>query len=262
MSSTPHLSVNLNKVALLRNARPLTIPSVTGLARTCIDAGAHGITVHPRPDQRHIRYRDVGELAALLAGHPAVEYNIEGNPFTPMLDLVRQFRPQQCTLVPDGADQSTSDHGWDLAVDGARVKPVIDELQALGVRVALFLDPDIEQVERAAALGPQRIELYTEPYAAAFGGPDQNAVLARYAAAAERARALGLGVNAGHDLNLDNLPALLAIDGILECSIGHALVADALSYGMAETVGKYLTALGHGRRGATSAPYAASRSHA
>lgn len=244
-TTPPKLSVNLNKVALLRNARPLSIPSVTGMARVCIDAGAHGITVHPRPDQRHIRFTDVDEVADVLADAPGIEYNIEGNPFTGLLDIVRRVRPTQCTLVPDSVEQATSDHGWDLRRDGGRLRPVVDELNGLGVRVSLFMDPDAAQIERAAGLGAARIELYTEPYAGAFGTPSLTGVLAGYRRAAEAAQALGLGVNAGHDLNLDNVPPLVAeIAGILECSIGHALTADALLYGMRETVQRYLRALG------------------
>lgn len=246
MSQPPKLSVNLNKPALLRNARPLDIPRLTDLARQCIHAGAHGITVHPRPDQRHIRFSDVDRLADCLSEFPAIEYNIEGNPFTGLLDMVKRVRPAQCTLVPDSPEQSTSDHGWDVAADGQRLTQVIAELQRLGVRVSLFMDPDLQQLDRLAALDPrpERIELYTEPYASAFGGPQQQAVLARYRQAVARARELGFGVNAGHDLNLDNLPELVAIGGILECSIGHALTCDALSFGLTATVGKYLHALG------------------
>ena len=240
------LSVNLNKIALLRNARSIGIPSVTRAAAIVLDAGAHGITVHPRPDERHIRKSDVYELAALLKDRPRAEFNIEGNPFHGMLELVRAVRPQQCTLVPDDPNAFTSDHGWDVARDSARLRPIIDELRALGVRVSLFMDPVAEAMPGARALGADRVELYTEPYAAAFGGKEETNTLARYAAAARSAQSAGLGVNAGHDLNLVNLPRFLAaVSGVLETSIGHALTADALEFGLAETVRRYLRVLGN-----------------
>jgi pyridoxine 5-phosphate synthase len=235
------LSVNLNKVALVRNTRALGIPSVTRLATIALEAGADGITVHPRPDGRHIRAHDVHELAALMQGWPSCEFNIEGNPFHNLMDFVRAVRPQQCTFVPDDAGQATSDHGWDLARDGARVQPLIAEAQALGVRVSLFMDPEPAAMRLAREVGADRVELYTEPYAQAYGGATQAAELARYRTAAEAALALGLGVNAGHDLNRDNLAAFLAaVPGVQEVSIGHALTADALEFGMARTVGLYL----------------------
>jgi pyridoxine 5-phosphate synthase len=234
------LSVNVNKIALLRNTRRLGIPSVLRAATLCLQAGADGITVHPRPDERHIRAHDVHEVAALLVGWPQAEYNIEGNPFHNLMDFVRTVRPQQCTFVPDGEGQFTSDHGWDLAVDGERLRPLIDEAHALGVRVSLFMDPVPEAMARARAVGADRVELYTEPYAAAHGKAGQGVELARFAAAAAAAQALGLGVNAGHDLNRDNLGEFLrAVPGVLEVSIGHALVADALELGLAETVREY-----------------------
>jgi pyridoxine 5-phosphate synthase len=214
---------------------------VTRLATIALDAGADGITVHPRPDGRHIRAHDVHELAALMKEWPSCEFNIEGNPFHNLMDFVRDVRPQQCTFVPDDAGQATSDHGWDLARDGARVQPLIAEAQALGVRVSLFMDPEPAIMRLARELGADRVELYTEPYANAYGGATQAAELARYRAAAEAALALGLGVNAGHDLNRDNLAAFLAaVPGVQEVSIGHALTADALEFGMARTVGLYL----------------------
>lgn len=241
--ASPKLSVNLNKVALIRNARSIGIPSVLNAARQCLGAGAHGITVHPRPDRRHIRPEDVVDLAELLADYPNAEFNIEGNPFSGLIELVREIRPDQCTLVPDAPDQLTSDHGWDVGRDGDRVRPVIEELQTLGIRVSLFMDPVPQQIEQVAALKPDRIELYTEPYAAAFGTPEGNAVFQRYQNAAALASELGLGINAGHDLNLYNLPQFVTIPGILECSIGHALIADALTYGLRLTVRKYLQAI-------------------
>ncbi|MDB5865332.1 MAG: pyridoxal phosphate biosynthetic protein [Betaproteobacteria bacterium] len=239
------LSVNLNKVALLRNARALGIPSVTRAASIALDAGAHGITVHPRPDERHIRIADVHDLAALLKQHPGVEYNIEGNPFENALDLVREVRPHQFTLVPDDPGQSTSDHGWDLARDGERLGPLIEEVKALGVRVSLFMDPLPEAILRAADIGADRIELYTEPYAAHFGSKREDEVLAQYTAAARAAQSAGLGINAGHDLNRVNLPRFIGeVPGVLEVSIGHALIADALELGLAATVREYLAAIG------------------
>lgn len=238
----PQLSVNLNKVALLRNSRTIGIPSVTHAAELCIAAGAAGITVHPRPDERHIRKTDVFEVLDVVRTHPGIEYNIEGNPFNGLLDIVRAVKPDQCTLVPDDPNQFTSDHGWE-AKDSQRLQPIIAELQDLGIRVSLFMDPDLNQIEQIAALKPDRIELYTEPYAAAFGTEEQESQWQQYYAASQLAQDLGLGVNAGHDLNLFNLPYFVAIPGILECSIGHALIADALSYGLPATVTKYLQAL-------------------
>ncbi len=235
------LSVNLNKVALVRNTRALGIPSVTRLATIALEAGADGITVHPRPDGRHIRAHDVHELATLMQAWPACEFNIEGNPFHNLMDFVRTVRPHQCTFVPDDAGQATSDHGWDLARDGERVRPLIAAAQSLGVRVSLFMDPDPAAMRLAKDVGADRIELYTEPYAQAYGTPAQATELQRYRAAAEAALALGLGVNAGHDLNRDNLAAFLSsVPGVQEVSIGHALTADALEFGMARTVGLYL----------------------
>ncbi|MDE2277768.1 MAG: pyridoxine 5'-phosphate synthase [Burkholderiales bacterium] len=234
------LSVNVNKVAQLRNARHLGIPSVVKAATLCLQAGADGITVHPRPDERHIRAHDVHDLAALLRGWPRADYNIEGNPFHNLMPFIRAVRPRQATFVPDGEGQFTSDHGWDLAADGERLRPLIDECRALGVRVSLFMDPEPAAMAAARALGVDRVELYTEPYAAAHGGAGQGAQLARFAAAAAAAQAQGLGVNAGHDLNRANLADFLrAVPGVLEVSIGHALIADALELGLPETVREY-----------------------
>ncbi|HEV7574530.1 MAG TPA: pyridoxine 5'-phosphate synthase [Caldimonas sp.] len=234
------LSVNVNKIALLRNQRPLAIPSVVGLARIALEAGAHGITVHPRPDERHIRAGDVRELAALLQAWPEAELNIEGNPYQNLMPLLRELRPQQCTFVPDDAAQATSDHGWDLGREADRLAPMIAETHALGVRVSLFMDADATAMAKAQAIGADRIELYTEPYAQAWATPAQGAVLAAFRAAAQAAQRLGLGVNAGHDLNLANLGAFLAaVPGVLEVSIGHAFIADALELGMAEAVRAY-----------------------
>ena len=235
------LSVNLNLVAMMRHRRPLAFPSITRAASLVLEAGAAGITVHPRPDERHIRAGDVRDLAALLKDWPQAEFNIEGNPFHNLMDFVRELRPQQCTFVPDAEGQPTSDHGCDLAQDGARLAPLIAEAHALGVRVSLFMDADPALMAQARALGADRVELYTEPYAAAHGTPRQAAELTRFAAAARAARAAGTGVNAGHDLNRDNLAAFLAaVPGVLEVSIGHALICDALELGYAQTVREYL----------------------
>jgi len=236
------LSVNVNKVALLRNARPLDMPSVTQAAQVCIDAGAHGITVHPRPDERHIRKTDVYALKEMISG---VEYNIEGNPFPDFMQIVRDVRPDQCTLVPDDPNQSTSDHGWDLRKEGERLKPLIAELKDLGIRVSLFMDPTAEDMELAQAVGADRVELYTEPYAAAFSKGNVGPTFKAFADSAKAAQDLGLGVNAGHDLNLDNLGEFVSIPGILEVSIGHALVADAIFMGLENTVRAYLKVLGY-----------------
>lgn len=234
------LSVNLNKVALLRNTRNLEIPCITRAAKICIEAGAHGITVHPRPDQRHIRPTDVYILAKMMT----VEFNIEGNPFQPpFMEMVRQVKPTQCTLVPDDPNTFTSDRGWDLAEDGQRLMPIIDELRTLEIRVSLFMDPEPAQIQRAKEVGAERIELYTEPYAAAFDSSDVETIFQQYALAAQTAQALGLGVNAGHDLNLQNLGKFCSIPGILEVSIGHALIADALEMGLSTAVKAYLRVL-------------------
>jgi pyridoxine 5-phosphate synthase len=240
------LSVNLNKVALLRNTRELDIPSVTRAARIALGAGADGITVHPRPDGRHMRAQDVRELADLLRQWPKAEFNIEGNPFHGLIEFVREVRPHQCTLVPDETGAFTSDHGWDLAQDQARLRPLVAELRALGVRVSLFMDPVANAMAGARDIGADRVELYTEPYARAFGTAGEAPALRLYVEAALAAQRSGLGVNAGHDLNRDNLPVFLrAVTGVLEVSIGHALIADALEFGLAETVRLYLTAIRH-----------------
>ncbi|MBI1396869.1 MAG: pyridoxine 5'-phosphate synthase [Betaproteobacteria bacterium] len=239
------LSVNLNKIALVRNSRPLGIPSVTRFAAIALDAGADGITVHPRPDGRHIRPDDVSDLAELLTKFPGRELNIEGNPFHDVLGLVERTVPDQCTLVPDDPSASTSDHGWNLEKDGARLEPLIGRLRARGVRVSLFMDAETTGMRIAREIGADRVELYTEPFAAGFHTSERRALLERYADAAEAAQAQGLGVNAGHDLNRDNLPAFLSgVSGVLEVSIGHALTADALELGMYGAVRAYLGAMG------------------
>ena len=237
------LSVNLNKVALLRNARNIGIPSVTKAAQICISAGAHGITVHPRPDERHARPSDVYELAALLAATPNVELNVEGNPFPKFMEIVREVRPTQCTLVPDHPEAFTSDHGWNLSEDGKWLKPIIEELKASGIRVSLFMDSDGAQIQSAKETGADRIELCTEPYAAAYGGDKAEAVFEQFAFAARMAQGVGLGVNAGHDLNLENLSKFCSIPNVLEVSIGHALISDALEMGLFNAVQAYLRAV-------------------
>ena len=235
------LSVNLNKVALVRNTRSLGIPSVVRAATLCLQAGAHGITVHPRPDGRHIRSGDVVDLHRLLQAWPRAEYNIEGNPFHNLMDFVRQVRPHQCTFVPDAEGQSTSDHGWDLASDGERLRPLIAEAKLLGVRVSLFMDPQPQAMAAVRAIGADRVELYTESYARAHGTASARPLLQDFARTAQAAQASGLGVNAGHDLSRDNLTEfLLQVPGVLEVSIGHALIADALELGYNATVRSYL----------------------
>lgn len=249
------LSINLNKIALIRNSRDTRYPDVPQHAQFCIEAGADGITVHPRPDQRHIRVQDCRDLSDMLS----VEFNIEGNPFAGarrsdragvgdypgFMPLLRELRPAQATLVPDGDDQLTSDHGFDLTRDGERVAAVVAELRSLGIRSSLFMDPDPVQIKLAAETGADRIELYTERYAQAVATHrDAASVLEAYRSAAALAVQLGLGVNAGHDLNLHNLPAFATIPGLLEVSIGHAFTVDALQLGIAETVRNYQRALG------------------
>lgn len=240
------LSVNLNKVALLRNARGGDEPDVLRAAETCLDAGAHGITVHPRPDARHARADDVLALAALCRRR-GVEFNLEGNPFAAarpgypgFLALCEAARPHQATLVPDADAQLTSDHGFDFRRDAARLRAPVDALRALGCRVSLFADADGD-VAAAAAIGADRIELYTGPYAEAWATTRDRTAAAPFAEAATRARAAGLGINAGHDLSLDNLGGFLdAVPDVLEVSIGHALIGEALYLGLAETVARYL----------------------
>jgi pyridoxine 5-phosphate synthase len=240
------LSVNLNKVALLRNQREVGYPSVLEAARLVVAAGAHGITVHPRPDERHIRRIDVRELAALIATEfdDRIEYNIEGNPTPEFLALIGEVRPDQVTLVPDAPEQSTSDHGWDVQASFRELSAAILELKSAGARVSLFMDADPGAIAFAGSVGADRIELYTGPYAQAFAAGRARPLLRRYLAAAEAAGAAGLGVNAGHDLNLDNLPTFVqAIPQLAEVSIGHAITADALRLGFPAAVEAYLRAI-------------------
>jgi pyridoxine 5-phosphate synthase len=240
------LSVNLNKVATLRNTRHLGIPSITRAAELCLTAGAQGITVHPRPDERHIRRQDVFDLGRLLQKWPGREFNIEGNPFHNLMDLAKEVKNlglplHQLTFVPDSEGQFTSDHGWQFPLDAERLKPVIAQGQALGARVSLFMDPDAAAMAAAQSIGADRVELYTEPFAAAWGTEGQGTQLALYRATALAAQAVGMGVNAGHDLNRDNLADFLqAVPGVNEVSIGHALIADALELGYSATVIDYL----------------------
>ena len=247
------LSVNLNKVALLRNSREGHRPSVLDAARTAIGAGARGITVHPRPDMRHIRPHDVFELAQLLAEeYPDIEFNIEGNPFAGPTDdgypgfdaLIEQTRPAQATLVPDSDDQLTSDHGFDLSTPDEALRERIAQYQSQGARVSLFMDPVPAQIEQAKAHGADRIELYTGPFAETFWAHGADHELTRasfdtYAQAAAVAATAGLGVNAGHDLDLNNLPLFAQIREVAEVSIGHALIADALDMGLQTAVQAY-----------------------
>ncbi len=252
------LSVNLNKAALMRNARGGGRPDVAHLARLCVGAGAAGVTLHPRPDGRHARAADVEALAALVAESPA-ELNVEGNPlegprttagydFPGFMALVRRVRPTQATLVPDAQGQRTSDHGWDLDRDAGRLAPIVGELRALGCRVSLFVDPEPETVAAAAALGADRVELYTGPYAWAAARGEPGPETERHRRAADAARRSGLTLNAGHDLDLDNLgPYLAAVPGVAEVSIGQALLADALERGLARTVRDYLAVIAAAR---------------
>lgn len=240
------LSVNVNKVALLRNTRHLGIPDVLRAAQLCLEAGAQGITVHPRPDERHIRSDDVYELAALMKDWPDREFNVEGNPLQNLMEFVRNLSARglplhQCTFVPDSEDQFTSDHGWSFPQDAVRLKPLIEEVHSRGVRVSLFMDPLPEAMAAAQAVGADRVEFYTETYARAWGTAEKDKALEPFVLAARAAAAIKLGVNAGHDLNRDNLTDFLrAVPGVLEVSIGHALIADALELGYSATVKDYL----------------------
>ena len=246
MTHKTALSVNVNKVALLRNTRHLGIPDVVRAARLCLEAGANGITVHPRPDERHIRSTDVFEIASMMKDWPDREFNIEGNPFQNLMGFVHDLSARglplhQCTFVPDSEDQFTSDHGWSFPQDAERLKPLIDQVHDRGVRVSLFMDPLPDAMVAAKAVGADRVEFYTESYASAWGSDQKEHALSRFTQSARAAEAISLGVNAGHDLNRDNLTEFLkAVPGVLEVSIGHALVADALELGYTATVKDYL----------------------
>ncbi len=242
------LSVNLNAVAMLRNRRDLPWPSVTGLGRIALEAGAHGLTVHPRPDQRHIRFSDLPDLRALIDDEfPSCEFNIEGYPSEDFLELVERIEPEQVTLVPDDPAQATSDHGWDFEGQGRFLEPVIARLKKSGFRVSLFSDAEPGGIAVAKALGADRVELYTGPYGGCYDDPAKAAAeIEKLGKTADAARAAGLAVNAGHDLTVANLPALMRrVPDLAEVSIGHGLTADALEYGMAETVRRFLKACGN-----------------
>lgn len=249
------LSVNLNKIALIRNSREGNYPNVIEHAKICIEHGADGITIHPRPDQRHIRPKDARDLQKFLAElnktkSSRIEFNIEGNPFARpkgsypgLIELVEETQPDQCTLVPDNDAQLTSDHGFDLAQMGETLHPIIERIKSQGIRVSLFMDPEPAQIELAAEIGADRIELYTGPYAAAWGTNHLEGIFKQHYKAAELAQNLGLGLNAGHDLNLENLAKFSTIPGLQEVSIGHALTVDAIAMGMGKAVQSYKTIL-------------------
>ena len=241
------LSVNVNAIAQLRNRRDLPWPSLTHLARIALEAGAHGITVHPRPDERHVRRSDIAPLAELCASFPRAEFNIEGYPDARLLEIVEEVLPDQVTLVPDDPGQATSDHGWDFVQDHNFLRPIVEKLRGFGLRVSLFADPDARHIALAAETAAQRVELYTGPYGSAHDDPVRaERELERLVAAAEAAHEVGLEVNAGHDLTVANLPALAGrIPFLAEVSIGHAITAEALEYGMAAAVRRFLAAGGH-----------------
>lgn len=257
------LSVNLNKIALIRNSREGNNPDIVDYANRCLAAGVDGLTVHPRPDQRHIRPEDCYRLSQLSKNvstdQPTIEFNIEGNPFAPpcaaqrsdfndypgFLAIIEQAKPDQATLVPDSDTQLTSDHGFDLSGDNTRLQEIIAAIKAMGARVSLFMDPELEQIERAKAIGADRIELYTGPYADAY---DSDSALAttlfeKHCEAATYATSIGLGVNAGHDLNLRNLRQYRDLPQLAEVSIGHALTIDALEMGLNDAITAYLALL-------------------
>lgn len=233
------LSVNINKIATLRNARGGNNPDLVRVALDCERFGAQGITVHPRPDERHIRYQDVLDLHGLVT----TEFNIEGNPDDRFIDLVRRVRPAQVTLVPDAADAITSNAGWDTIRHADHLRNLVSMFQADGIRVSIFVDADERMVEGAKAVGTNRIELYTEPYAAQYYA-DREAAVAPFVRAAQKVQELGLGLNAGHDLSLDNLRFFAErVPGLEEVSIGHALICDALYFGLENTIQMYLREL-------------------
>lgn len=246
------LSVNVNKIALLRNSRGRDYPSVTGFVTRCLALGVKGITVHPRPDERHITRQDVLELSSLLQDFPEVEFNIEGYPSDRFLQLVGDVMPAQCTLVPDAPEQLTSDHGWDINANRAQLENILRHLRSAGIRSSLFLDADEAAVHAAADVKADRIELYTEDYARAFGTARETAVFGKYRDAAAKAGTLGVGVNAGHDLNLLNLPEFLRIPDILEVSIGHALVVESIEHGLEQVISRYLALIAESHKLADS----------
>ncbi|MBL0332753.1 MAG: pyridoxine 5'-phosphate synthase [Chlorobi bacterium] len=235
------LSVNINKVATLRNTRNHGMPNILNAVKLCINAGCNGITIHPRPDERHIKKNDVKEVFELLKDYPNVEFNIEGNPFFDFVNLIELYKPTQCTLVPDSINTFTSNQGWDIRKNLKELKSIIKILKNFGCRVSLFVDPDIDQIALIPESGADRIELFTEPFADSFSNGDYSFQLLKFKKAALFATSLGIGINAGHDLDLRNLgPFLKNVPGVLEVSIGHALISDALEYGLTNTVHKYL----------------------
>lgn len=238
-----HLSVNLNKIGLLRNSRGRDYPNMIDMAERTLELGAFGITIHPRPDQRHATYQDAHDLKALLKRFPGAELNVEGFPDAQFLDVVLEVEPDQCTLVPDDPNQLTSDHGWNIARDQDALRPVIAKLKAKGIRVVLFMDPEPENMVLAREVGADRVELYTEAYANAFGKEGFAEVLETYQHAAQAALDAGLEVNAGHDLDLNNVQALCEQGRIMEVSIGHALTVEALDIGWNNVVDAYLKKL-------------------
>ena len=242
-----HLSVNLNAVALLRNRRDLPWPSVTGIGKLALEAGAHGLTVHPRPDERHIRRADVPELARLIRGEfPGRELNIEGNPDARFIELVEAVKPDQATLVPDDIRQSTSDHGFDIAALASFLRDIVARLKGAGIRVSLFIDAEAQLPALAADVGADRVEIYTGPYGGTFDAAAKRRELAKVVATGNAAKAAGLGLNAGHDLTRDNLPAVVAaLPHLAEVSIGHAIIADALTFGIGEALRLFRIAAGN-----------------
>ncbi len=236
------LSININKIALLRNSRGRNYPDVSAFATRCLQLGAHGITLHPRPDQRHARYADVAPLKE-ICDHYKRELNVEGFPSSDFLAIVKQVRPTQCTLVPDDPKQLTSDHGWDIATEAVRLRKIINELHDEDIRVSLFMDHDNSHIPLAKKLGADRIELYTEPYAQTFGTDANDAILKGFYTAAAQATEAGLGVNAGHDLSLQNLARFMKIPNLLEVSIGHAFVVECLESGVEDVINQYLNIL-------------------
>ncbi len=234
------LSVNLNKIALLRNARGKNFPDVEKYARLCLDNGAKGITLHPRPDQRHAKYADVKAMSKIVSEYDNAELNIEGNPTDRFMEVVLENKPHQCTLVPDTPNQITSDHGWDLKRETQKVTRIVKILKDSGIRVSLFMDAELDQIELAKDTGTDRIELYTEEYAISYGTKDSESVFEKYRSAALFAEKMGLEVNAGHDLNLVNLGKFLTIPNIKEVSIGHAIIVESIDYGMENIIKKYL----------------------
>ncbi len=234
------LSVNLNKIALLRNSRGRDFPNVIEFAKKIIALGVQGITVHPRQDERHITKHDAIELGEFLSGNSEVEFNIEGYPSQDFMELVAKVKPDQCTLVPDSPDQLTSDHGWNLEKDASFVQNICSQLTSEGIRSSIFIDPSPNQIKLVLNTGANRIELYTEKYASTFNKPGHEIVFSQYKASAIEAQKLGIGVNAGHDLDLSNLSKFLTINGILEVSIGHVLTVECIEHGMKDIIGKYI----------------------